>query len=94
MPGDWDAKPPSALNDCDGFIAGRFSLADGRLLRNNPTLYALADATQAFKMAREHIRVVSIGVGPFGSAIAVNESESIGRTISARRHHRGERRAH
>lgn len=43
----------------------RFLLADGGYCANNPTLYALADATQAFKVDRQHIRVVSIGVGEY-----------------------------
>lgn len=40
-------------------------LADGGFCANNPTLYAIADAAEAFKVAREHIRVVSIGVGEY-----------------------------
>jgi patatin-like phospholipase/acyl hydrolase len=40
-------------------------LADGGYCANNPTLYAIADATEAFKVSREHIRVVSIGVGEY-----------------------------
>lgn len=39
--------------------------ADGGFCANNPTLYAIADATEAFKVPREHIRVVSIGVGEY-----------------------------
>lgn len=41
------------------------SLIDGGYCANNPTLYAIADATEAFKVPREHIRVVSIGVGEY-----------------------------
>jgi patatin-like phospholipase/acyl hydrolase len=40
-------------------------LVDGGYCANNPTLYAIADATEAFKVPREHIRVVSIGVGEY-----------------------------
>jgi uncharacterized protein len=40
-------------------------LADGGYCANNPTLYAIADATEAFGVPREHIRVVSIGVGEY-----------------------------
>ena len=37
--------------------------ADGGFCANNPTLYAIADATEAFDVPREHIRVVGrIGV--------------------------------
>jgi patatin-like phospholipase/acyl hydrolase len=39
--------------------------ADGGFCANNPTLYAIADATEAFDVPREHIRVVSIGVGEY-----------------------------
>lgn len=39
--------------------------ADGGFCANNPTLYAIADATEAFKVPREHIHVVSIGVGEY-----------------------------
>lgn len=39
--------------------------ADGGYCANNPTLYAIADATEAFKVPREHMRVVSIGVGEY-----------------------------
>ncbi len=39
--------------------------ADGGFCANNPTLYAIADATEAFKVPRVHIRVVSIGVGEY-----------------------------
>jgi patatin-like phospholipase/acyl hydrolase len=43
----------------------RLLLADGGFCANNPTLYAIADAAEAFKVRREHIRVVSIGVGEY-----------------------------
>jgi len=39
--------------------------ADGGFCANNPTLYAIAEATEAFGVSREHIRVVSIGVGEY-----------------------------
>ncbi len=38
-------------------------LIDGGYCANNPTLYAIADAVQAFKRERKDIRLVSIGVG-------------------------------
>jgi len=38
---------------------------DGGYCANNPTLYAIAEATQAFKVPRQHMRVVSIGVGEY-----------------------------
>ncbi|MBB2817290.1 UNVERIFIED_ORG: patatin-like phospholipase/acyl hydrolase [Rhizobium esperanzae] len=39
--------------------------ADGGFCANNPTLYAIADATEAFGVARTDIRVVSVGVGEY-----------------------------
>jgi predicted acylesterase/phospholipase RssA len=38
-------------------------LIDGGYCANNPTLYAIADAIRALKVAREDIRLVSVGVG-------------------------------
>jgi patatin-like phospholipase/acyl hydrolase len=40
-------------------------LIDGGYCANNPTLYAIADAIMALKLAPENIRVVSIGVGGY-----------------------------
>jgi patatin-like phospholipase/acyl hydrolase len=40
-------------------------LADGGYCANNPTLYAIADATVALKIPHEQVRVVSIGVGEY-----------------------------
>ncbi|RED25783.1 patatin-like phospholipase [Rhodopseudomonas thermotolerans] len=40
-------------------------LIDGGYCANNPTLYAIADALKALKVEREHIRVVSVGVGVY-----------------------------
>ncbi|MEZ0208685.1 MAG: patatin-like phospholipase family protein [Candidatus Paceibacterota bacterium] len=40
-------------------------LIDGGYCANNPTLYAIADATKAFEIKHENIRVVSIGVGNY-----------------------------
>ncbi len=44
-------------------MGDRVELIDGGYCANNPTLYAIADALIALKVAREHIRVVSVGVG-------------------------------
>lgn len=38
-------------------------LVDGGYCANNPTLYAIADATRAMKVPLELLRVVSVGVG-------------------------------
>ena len=40
-------------------------LADGGYCANNPTLYAVADATEALGYARPDVRVVSVGVGVY-----------------------------
>lgn len=40
-------------------------LGDGGFCANNPTLYAIADATEALRVPRQHIRVLSIGVGEY-----------------------------
>ncbi len=40
-------------------------LIDGGYCANNPTLYAIADATNALKFDRKQIRVVSVGVGEY-----------------------------
>lgn len=40
-------------------------LVDGGYCANNPTLYAIADATQALKLSPENLRVVSVGVGNY-----------------------------
>jgi patatin-like phospholipase/acyl hydrolase len=40
-------------------------LADGGYCANNPTLYAIADATVALNIPHEQVRVVSIGVGEY-----------------------------
>jgi patatin-like phospholipase/acyl hydrolase len=43
----------------------KVEVADGGYCANNPTLYAIADATEALKFARADIRIVSIGVGEY-----------------------------
>ncbi len=40
-------------------------LADGGYCANNPTLYAIADATVALNIPHDKVRVVSIGVGEY-----------------------------
>ncbi|HZK82953.1 MAG TPA: patatin-like phospholipase family protein [Humisphaera sp.] len=40
-------------------------LADGGFCANNPTLYAIADATLALKKQHDSLRVVSLGVGSY-----------------------------
>lgn len=40
-------------------------LVDGGYCANNPTLYAIADATRALKIPRTDLRVVSVGVGVY-----------------------------
>lgn len=43
-------------------------LVDGGYCANNPTLYAIADATRALNIPHRDLRVVSIGVGIYPSA--------------------------
>jgi patatin-like phospholipase/acyl hydrolase len=43
----------------------RVELVDGGYCANNPTLYAIADATQALKRPAEDLRVLSVGVGVY-----------------------------
>jgi patatin-like phospholipase/acyl hydrolase len=40
-------------------------LGDGGFCANNPTLYAIADATIALNVDQENLRVISIGVGAY-----------------------------
>lgn len=40
-------------------------LVDGGYCANNPTLYAIADATAALKIPHQSLRVVSVGVGVY-----------------------------
>ncbi len=43
----------------------RVEVGDGGYVANNPTLYAMTDATESLGFAREHVRMVSIGVGEY-----------------------------
>lgn len=43
----------------------RIEVRDGGFVANNPTLYAIADATESLGFARKDVRVVSIGVGEY-----------------------------
>jgi predicted acylesterase/phospholipase RssA len=43
----------------------RMELVDGGYCANNPTLYAIADATRALQFANGDIRVVNVGVGVY-----------------------------
>lgn len=43
----------------------RIELIDGGYCANNPTLYAIADATRAFEVPLEQLRVLSVGVGMY-----------------------------
>jgi patatin-like phospholipase/acyl hydrolase len=43
----------------------QIELIDGGYCANNPTLYAIADATMALKLPLGHLRVVSLGVGTY-----------------------------
>ena len=43
----------------------KIEVRDGGFVANNPTLYAIVDATESLGSAREDVRVVSIGVGEY-----------------------------
>lgn len=43
----------------------KIELIDGGYCANNPTLYAIADAVRALKVAHQDIRLVSVGVGVY-----------------------------
>ncbi|MFB4382249.1 patatin-like phospholipase family protein [Agrobacterium sp. LR_9] len=43
----------------------KIEVRDGGFVANNPTLYAIVDATEALGVSREAVRVVSIGVGEY-----------------------------
>ncbi|MEQ8640458.1 MAG: patatin-like phospholipase family protein [Alphaproteobacteria bacterium] len=43
----------------------RIEVRDGGFVANNPTLYAIVDATESMGFARKEVRVVSIGVGEY-----------------------------
>lgn len=42
---------------------GTVELIDGGQCANNPTLYAIADATKGFKSTPTRLRLVNVGVG-------------------------------
>ena len=46
-------------------VGDQVELVDGGYCANNPTLYAIADATRALGIAPELLRVVSVGVGNY-----------------------------
>lgn len=43
----------------------KIEVRDGGFVANNPTLYAIIDATESLGFARKDVRVVSIGVGEY-----------------------------
>jgi patatin-like phospholipase/acyl hydrolase len=45
----------------------RIEVRDGGFVANNPTLYAIVDATESLGFARKNVRVVSVGVGEYPS---------------------------
>lgn len=46
-------------------LGEEIEVRDGGFVANNPTLYAIVDATESLGYARENVRVVSIGVGEY-----------------------------
>ncbi|SNY90314.1 Patatin-like phospholipase [Cohaesibacter sp. ES.047] len=55
---------PKTITTADG---DEVELVDGGYCANNPTLYAIADATGSLNVPRQYLRVVSIGVGIYPS---------------------------
>jgi patatin-like phospholipase/acyl hydrolase len=53
-------RPEVLTGKGDRVLAG-----DGGFCANNPTLYAIADATQALKQSYDSLRVLSLGVGSY-----------------------------
>jgi predicted acylesterase/phospholipase RssA len=53
---------PHTVTKSDGDVV---ELADGGFCANNPTLYAIADATLVLKQEHRNLRVVSLGVGSY-----------------------------
>lgn len=43
----------------------KIEVRDGGFVANNPTLYAIVDATESFGYSRNNVRVISIGVGEY-----------------------------
>lgn len=54
----------------------RVELGDGGFCANNPSLYAIADAVEAFKIPQSDIALLSIGVGVYPSPKKVTFSPS------------------
>lgn len=46
-------------------VGEKIEVRDGGFVANNPTLFAIVDATESVGIARENVRVVSIGVGEY-----------------------------
>ncbi len=55
---------PKKVTTADG---DEITLVDGGYCANNPTLYAIADASRALNLSHADLRVVSIGVGVYPS---------------------------
>lgn len=61
-------------------------LADGGFCANNPTLYAIADATQALQRKPENLRVVSLGVGSYPQPSVFKRAGRLVTNLSLLRH--------
>jgi predicted acylesterase/phospholipase RssA len=55
---------PKTVTTADG---DEVTLVDGGYCANNPTLYAIADASRALGLTHQDLRVVSVGVGVYPS---------------------------
>jgi len=61
-------------------------LADGGFCANNPTLYAIADATLALKHSPQDLRVVSLGVGSYPAPTIWKRAGRVVRNWALMRH--------
>jgi uncharacterized protein len=61
-------------------------LADGGFCANNPTLYAIADATLPLNRAPQQLRVVSLGVGSYPEPSVVKKAARVLGNVGLLRH--------
>lgn len=64
----------------------KVELADGGFCANNPTLYAIADATLAFGHSHANLRVVSVGVGSYPTPSIWKQAGRIFKSYALMRH--------
>ncbi|MCA1382715.1 patatin-like phospholipase family protein [Bradyrhizobium sp. BRP23] len=72
----------------------RIEVRDGGFVANNPTLYAIVDATESLGHSRQNVRVVSIGVGEYPRLRKFSSVQFDLRLVSQRRCLLQRRQAH